>query len=63
MYTRSVRVVQFMYRPLRGYSQTVPFLVVSVQSCRFDYHTSCSLGNVRHKFQSCTVDVQASIGF
>ena len=63
MYRTSFRVVQLMYRPLRGFKQSVPYLVVSVQTCRLDHYTSCGEGNVHDKFQGCTVDVQADTGF
>ena len=52
-----------MYRTLRGFSQSVPNLVVGVQSCRLDNHTSFGVGNVHDKFQGCTVDVQAATRF
>ena len=63
MYDRSFKVVQLKYRPLRGFQQSVPNLVVGVQTCLFDHDTVYDVGNVRHKFQSCTVDVQAATGF
>ena len=62
MFNTNFSVVQLMYRPLRGYSQTIPYHVVSVQTFRLDYNTSCGLGYVRHKFHGCTVDVQAATG-
>ena len=52
-----------MYRPLRGFQQSVPNVVVGVQTCCFDYYTSCSVDNAHDKFQGGTVDVQASMGF
>ena len=63
MCTRSFRIVQLMYRPLRGFQQSVPNLVVGVQTCCLDHYTSCVVGNVHDKFQDCTVDVQAATGF
>ena len=62
MYTTSLRVVQLMYRPLRSFKQSVPNLVVGVQTCCLDSYTSCGVGNVYDKFQGCTVDVQAATG-
>ena len=63
MYTISFRVVQLKYRPLLGFKQSVPNLVVVVQTCRLDYYPPCGVGNVRHKFQGCTVDEQDFMGF
>ena len=63
MHTPSFRVVQLMYRLLRGFKQSVPFLVIDVQTCCLDHYTSCSVGNVHNKFQGCTVDVQVATGF
>ena len=62
MYRTSFNVVQVIYMPLRGFKQSVPYLVVFVQTCRLDHCTSCSVGNVHDKFQDCTVDVQAATG-
>ena len=62
MHTTSFRVVQLMYRPLLGFLQSVPNLVVGVQTCRFDYYTSCGVGNMHDKFKGCTVDVQDATG-
>ena len=63
MYETRFRVVQLIYRPLRGFKQSVPYLVVSVQACCFDYYTSCSVDNAQDKFEGGTVDVQAATGF
>ena len=63
MHTTSLRVVQLMYRPLRGFQQSVPNLVVGVQTCCLDHYTSCGVGKVQDKIQGCTVDVQAATGF
>ena len=63
MYMKSVRVVQLMYRPLLGFKQSVPNLVVGVQTSHFDNDTVYDVGNVHVKFQGCTVDVQAATGF
>ena len=52
-----------MYSPLLGFKQSVPNLVVGVQTCCLDNYTSCGVGNVHDKFQGCTVDVQAATGF
>ena len=41
-----------------GFQQSVPYLVVGVQTCRLDHDTSCSVRNEHKKFQGCTVDVQ-----
>ena len=62
MYT-SFRVVQLMYKSLRGFSQSVPFLVIDVQTCCLDHYTLYSVYNEHVKFQGCTVDVQAATGF
>ena len=52
-----------MYRMLLSFKQSVPNLVVGVQSCLFDHHTVYDICNVHDKFQGCTVDVQAATGF
>ena len=62
MYTTSFRVVQLMYSPLRCFQQSVPNLVIGVQTCRLYHYTLCIVGNVQDKFQGCTVDVQAATG-
>ena len=49
-----------MYSPLLGFKQSVPNLVVGVQTCLFDHDTVYDVGKVHEKFQSCTVDVQAA---
>ena len=63
MYDAYIRVVQLMNRPLRGFKQSVPYLVIGVQTCRLDHYTSCGLVNVQEKFHGGTVDVQAPTGF
>ena len=63
MYRTRFRVVQLMYGPLRGFYQSLPNLVVGVQTCRLDHYTSDCVGNVHNKFQGCTVDVRATTGF
>ena len=63
MYTPNVSVVQLMYRPLRGFQQSVPNVVLCVQTCRSHHYTSCIVGNVHDKFQGCTVDVHAAMEF
>ena len=63
MYTRSFSVLQLMYMPLRDFKQSVPNLVVGVQTCRLDHYASCIVGKVHVKFQGCRVDVQAATGF
>ena len=63
MYTTSFKVVQLMYKPLQSFYQSLPNLVVCVQNFRLEHYTSCSLGNVHDKFQSCTVDVQPATRF
>ena len=55
-------VVQLMYKTLRGYLQSVPNLVVGVQTCLLDHDTVCDVGKVYDKFQGCTVDVQDATG-
>ena len=52
-----------MYKPLRGFKQSVPNLIVGVQTCRLDHYTSNCVGNVHNKFQGGTVDVQAATVF
>ena len=52
-----------MYKPLRGFQQSVPNLVVGVQICRLDHYTSDCVGNVHNKFKGCTIDVQAATVF
>ena len=52
-----------MYRPLRSFKQSVPYLVVDVQSCFLDHYTLYSVGNVHSKFKGFTVDVQAATKF
>ena len=59
----SFSVLQLMYRPLRGFYQSVPNLVVGVQTYFLDHYPSYSVGNVHAKFKCCTVDVQAATGF
>ena len=56
-------VVQLMYRLLRWFLQSVPKLVVGVQTCRLDHYTSDCVGNVHNKFPRFTVDVQVAMGF
>ena len=63
MYTPNVRVIQLMYRLLRGFQPSVPNVVVCVQTCRSHHYTLCNVDNVHYKFQGCTVDVQDTIGF
>ena len=63
MSTSSFRVVQLMYRLQRSFKQSVPYLVVGVQTIRLDQCTLCGVGNVHNKFQGCTVDVQAATEF
>ena len=59
----SFRVVQLMYRPPWCIQQSVPNLVVDVQTGRLYHYTSCGVGNVHDKLQVCTVDVQAATAF
>ena len=59
----SYKVVRLMYKPLRGCYQSIPNLVVGVQTFHLDYYTSCGVNNVHNRFQHCTVDVQAVTGF
>ena len=63
MYMTSFRVVQLMYRPPRCIQQSVPNLVVDVQTLRLDNYTLYIVGNVHDKFQGCTADVQAATEF
>ena len=52
-----------MSRPLLGFKQSVPNLVVGVQTFLLNHDTVYEVGNVHDKFQGCTVDVQAVTGF
>ena len=52
-----------MYRPVLCFQQSVPNLVVSVQTCRLYHYTLCIVGNVQNKFQGFTFDVQAVTAF
>ena len=63
MYKTSFRVVQLMYRPVLCFQQSVPNLVVGVQTCRLYHYTLRIVGNVQDKFKGCTVDVQAATVF
>ena len=60
MYDTSFKVVQLMYRTLLSFKQSVPNLVVGVQTCLFDHDAVYDLGKVYDKFQGCTVDVEAA---
>ena len=62
MYTTSFRVIQLMYRTLRGFKKSVPNLLVGVQTFLFNHDTVYDVGNVHDKFQGCTVDVQDATG-
>ena len=59
----SFMVVQLMYRPLQGFQQSVPNLVVGVQAYRLYHYTLCGVGIVHAKCKCNTVDVQAATGF
>ena len=63
MYTTSLSIIQLMYKPLRVLQQSVPNLVVGVQTYRLDHYTSCGVGNVHDKFQSFRGDVRAATAF
>ena len=63
MYDTSFRVVQLMNWTLLGFKQSVPNLVVGVQTFLLYHDTLYDVGNVHDKFQGCTVDVQAATGF
>ena len=63
MYDTSFRVVQLMYSPLLGFKQSVPNLVVGVQTFLFNHDNVYDVDNVHVKFQCCTVDVQATTVF
>ena len=52
-----------MYRLLWGSKQSVHNLAVVVRTCHFDHDTVYDVDNVQMKFQGCTVDVQAAMGF
>ena len=52
-----------MYRSLLRFKQSVPNLVVGVQTYLLHHDTVYDVGNVHDKFQGCTVDVQAVTGF
>ena len=49
-----------MFRPRTELKQPLPYLVVAVQSCCFDYYTLYCVGNMDDKFHRCTVDLQAA---
>ena len=49
-----------MYRPQRSFKQSVPYLVVGVQTSCLDQYTSCGVDNEHIKIHGCTVDVQAT---
>ena len=51
-----------MYRPLLGFKQLVPNLVVGVQTFLFNHNTVYDVGKGHDKFQGCTVDVQDATG-
>ena len=57
------RVVQLMYWPLLRFLQSVPNLVVGVQTCRWEYHAACGVSIVPDKFECYTVDVQEDTEF
>ena len=63
MHTTSFRFVQLMYRPLRDYEQSVPNLVVGVQTCHLDHYTSSGIFNVNDKVECCTVDLLDATAF
>ena len=52
-----------MYRPVLCFQQSVPNLVVGVQTCRLYHYTLRIVGNVQEKFQGCAVYVQAATVF
>ena len=52
-----------MLMPIHLIKQSVPYLVVDVQTCCLDHYTLYSVSNVHAKFKGCTVDVQAATGF
>ena len=49
-----------MYSPLLSFKQSLPNLVVGVQTCLLDHDTVYDVGKVHDKFQGGTVDVQAT---
>ena len=52
-----------MYSPLQGFQQSVPNVIVCVQTFRYHHYTLYIVGNIHDTFQGCTVDVQAATGF
>ena len=46
-----------------GFQQSVPILVVGVQTFSLDDYTLCCVVNVHKKFRSCPVAVQTATGF
>ena len=57
-YYEGFLVVHSVWRPRTYFIQSVPNLVVAVQTCCLDQYTSYDVGNAYDKFQDCTVDVQ-----
>ena len=51
MYTIRFRFVQLMYRTLRGFKQSVPKLVVGVQTCLFGLDTVYDVGKDTTSFR------------
>ena len=58
-----VLVVHSIWRPRTQFIQSVPNLVVGVQTCCLHQYTSYDVGNVHDKLQGCTVDVQVATVF
>ena len=52
-----------MYSPLLSFKQSLPNIVVGVQTCLLDHDTVYDVGKVHDKFQGGTVDVQDATGF
>ena len=62
-YYEGFLVVLSVWRPRTYFIQSVPNIVVGVQTCCLDQYTSYKVGNMHDKFQGCTVDVQVATVF
>ena len=59
-YYEGFLVVNSVLRPRTYFIESVPNLVVGVQTYFLDQYTSYDVGNVHDKFQGCAVDVQVA---
>ena len=62
-YYEGFLVVNSVLRPRTYFIESVPNLVVGVQTCCLDQYTSYDVDNVHDKFKGCTVDVQVATVF